>query len=131
MAQLDIVDVGHAYAPGVEEERWALKPLKPTFESGKTYALVGPSGCGKSTLLNILSGLVRPSRGRVLFDGADVTVLPAKAHNIAQVFQFPSSASRRRSTTTSRSRCSAGAGTRRGSTPRSGRSPRPWTCMTG
>ncbi|MFE5919057.1 ABC transporter ATP-binding protein [Streptomyces sp. NPDC056468] len=89
MAQLDIVDVGHAYTPGAEEERWALKPLKLTFESGKTYALVGPSGCGKTTLLNILSGLVRPSRGRVLFDGVDVTALPTKARNIAQVFQFP------------------------------------------
>ncbi|MCX4993565.1 ABC transporter ATP-binding protein [Streptomyces sp. NBC_00568] len=89
MAQLDIVDVGHAYAPGAEQERWALKPLKLTFESGKTYALVGPSGCGKTTLLNILSGLVRPSRGQVLFDGVDVTALPTKARNIAQVFQFP------------------------------------------
>ncbi|MGW0369891.1 ABC transporter ATP-binding protein [Streptomyces coeruleorubidus] len=89
MAQLDIVDVGHAYASGAEEERWALKPLNLTFESGKTYALVGPSGCGKTTLLNILSGLVRPSRGRVLFDGVDVTALPTKARNIAQVFQFP------------------------------------------
>ncbi|MFE5813861.1 ABC transporter ATP-binding protein [Streptomyces sp. NPDC056479] len=89
MAQLDIVDVGHAYAPGTEQERWALKPLNLTFESGKTYALVGPSGCGKTTLLNILSGLVRPSRGRVLFDGVDVTALPTKARNIAQVFQFP------------------------------------------
>lgn len=89
MAQLEIVDVGHAYAPGVEEERWALKPLNLTFESGKTYALVGPSGCGKTTLLNILSGLLRPSRGRVLFDGVDVTALPTRARNIAQVFQFP------------------------------------------
>ncbi|MEV1054191.1 ABC transporter ATP-binding protein [Streptomyces sp. NPDC049887] len=89
MAQLDIVDVGHAYAPGVEEERWALKPLRLTFEPGKTYALVGPSGCGKTTLLNILSGLVRPSRGKVLFDGVDVTDRPTKARNIAQVFQFP------------------------------------------
>ncbi|MFF3207446.1 ABC transporter ATP-binding protein [Streptomyces sp. NPDC002962] len=89
MAQLDIVDVGHAYTPGAEEEQWALKPLKLTFESGKTYALVGPSGCGKTTLLNILSGLVRPSRGQVLFDGVDVTALPTKARNIAQVFQFP------------------------------------------
>ncbi|UYQ60123.1 ABC transporter ATP-binding protein [Streptomyces peucetius] len=59
------------------------------FEAGKTYALVGPSGCGKTTLLNILSGLVRPSQGQILFDGADVTALPTKTRNIAQVFQFP------------------------------------------
>ncbi|MEV4685625.1 ABC transporter ATP-binding protein [Streptomyces kurssanovii] len=89
MTRLDIVDVGHSYMPGAEEERWALKPLRLTFEAGKTYALVGPSGCGKTTLLNILSGLVRPSQGHILFDGADVTALPTRARNIAQVFQFP------------------------------------------
>ncbi|MCT9928970.1 ABC transporter ATP-binding protein [Planotetraspora sp. A-T 1434] len=89
MAQVDIIDVGHSYTPDAEEERWALKPLRLTFEAGKTYALVGPSGCGKTTLLNILSGLVTPSQGRVVFDGLDVTRLPTKARNIAQVFQFP------------------------------------------
>ncbi|MFF4229361.1 ABC transporter ATP-binding protein [Streptomyces sp. NPDC001820] len=89
MAQLDIVDVGHSYTPGAEENQWALKPLRLTFEAGKTYALVGPSGCGKTTLLNILSGLVKPSQGQILFDGVDVTALPTKARNIAQVFQFP------------------------------------------
>lgn len=89
MAQLEIVDVGHSYAPGVATERWALKPLRLTFEAAKTYALVGPSGCGKTTLLNILSGLVKPSHGQVLFDGVDVTAQPTKARNIAQVFQFP------------------------------------------
>jgi glycerol transport system ATP-binding protein len=51
--------------------------------------LTGPSGCGKTTLLNIISGLVRPSEGRVLFDDEDVTDKPTAARNIAQVFQFP------------------------------------------
>ena len=74
MTQLDIVDVGHSYAHRVDEAQWALKPLRLTFEAGKTYALVGPSGCGKTTLLNILSGLVRPSQGQVLFDAARVAV---------------------------------------------------------
>ncbi|MDH2391752.1 ABC transporter ATP-binding protein [Streptomyces sp. HNM0663] len=89
MAQLDIVDVGHSYVPAADQEEWALKPLRLTFEAGRTYALVGPSGCGKTTLLNILSGLVRPSHGRVLFDGVDVTGRPTRDRNIAQVFQFP------------------------------------------
>ena len=53
------------------------------------YALLGPSGCGKTTLLNIISGLVIPSEGRLLFDDTDVTHLPTKERNIAQVFQFP------------------------------------------
>jgi ABC-type sugar transport systems, ATPase components len=39
------------------------------WEDGGAYALLGPSGCGKTTLLNIISGLIRPSQGRVLFDG--------------------------------------------------------------
>ena len=56
---------------------------------GGAYALLGPSGCGKTTLLNIISGLVRPTRGRMLFDDRDVTDLPTEARNIAQVFQFP------------------------------------------
>ena len=60
--------------------------------SGKTvaaYALLGPSGCGKTTLLNVISGLVRPSEGRVLFDETDVTGLPTGKRRIAWVFQFP------------------------------------------
>ena len=56
---------------------------------GRAYALLGPSGCGKTTLLNIISGLVIPSEGRLLFDDVDVTRLPTEKRNIAQVFQFP------------------------------------------
>ena len=52
---------------------YALKPLQFAFEDGGAYALLGPSGCGKTTLLNIISGLLRPSEGRVLFDRRDVT----------------------------------------------------------
>ena len=59
------------------------------WENGGAYALLGPSGCGKTTLLNIISGLVIPTRGRVLFDSRDVTTLPTERRNIAQVFQFP------------------------------------------
>ena len=60
-----------------------------TWRDGGTYALLGPSGCGKSTMLNIISGLLRPSEGRVLFDGQDVTALDTGRRNIAQVFQVP------------------------------------------
>ncbi len=51
--------------------------------------MLGPSGCGKTTLLNIISGLINPSEGRILFDGTDVTHLTTQQRNIAQVFQFP------------------------------------------
>ncbi len=70
-------------------ESFALKPVTMTWRQGGAYALLGPSGCGKTTLLNIISGIVTPSRGKILFDGTDVTPLSTQKRNIAQVFQFP------------------------------------------
>jgi glycerol transport system ATP-binding protein len=52
---------------------WALKRLDLDFADGGAFALLGPSGCGKTTLLNLISGLLRPTEGRILFDGLDVT----------------------------------------------------------
>ena len=91
MAQITLDDIGHAYAGGrpADQNAYALKPLHHVWEAGKAYALLGPSGCGKTTLLNIISGLVIPSQGRLLFDDRDVTRLPTEQRNIAQVFQFP------------------------------------------
>lgn len=92
MARVDLKDIAHSYLPAPAAEReadWALKPLNHVWEDGGAYALLGPSGCGKTTLLNIISGLVTPTRGRVLFGGEDVTGLPTARRNIAQVFQFP------------------------------------------
>ena len=86
MAEIHLQSLAHAYAPG---GGYALEPLDMTWRHGGTYALLGPSGCGKSTLLNIISGLLRPSEGRVLFDGRDVTTLGTGQSNIAQVFQVP------------------------------------------
>jgi len=90
MARIDLQKIAHAYAPNPKGSAdYALQPLDHVWEDGGAYALLGPSGCGKSTLLNVISGLLRPSEGRVLFDGRDVTDLPTKERNIAQVFQFP------------------------------------------
>ncbi len=89
MARIDL-DLAHAYKPAPQrDEDYALLPLKMSFADGGAYALLGPSGCGKTTMLNIVSGLVTPSQGRVLFDGKDVTALTPQQRNIAQVFQFP------------------------------------------
>ena len=89
MAHIQL-DLAHAYRPNPQrDEDYALLPLKMSFRDGGAYALLGPSGCGKTTLLNIVSGLVKPSHGRVTFDGADVTARTPQQRNIAQVFQFP------------------------------------------
>ena len=90
MARIELAGLAHSYhANPSQASDYALRPMDMTWTDGGAYALLGPSGCGKTTLLNIISGLVKPSQGKVLFDGKDVTNLPTEARNIAQVFQFP------------------------------------------
>jgi glycerol transport system ATP-binding protein len=89
MARITLDGIAHAYGRPQTEQDYALKKLDHVWEQGMAYALLGPSGCGKTTLLNIISGLVTPSEGRLLFDERDVTRLPTEQRNIAQVFQFP------------------------------------------
>ena len=90
MARIDLVDLAHSYGGNdAPLESFALKPVTMTWRQGGAYALLGPSGCGKTTLLNLISGIVTPSRGKILFDGADITPLSTQKRNIAQVFQFP------------------------------------------
>ena len=90
MAKITLDHLGHAYVENpTSQEDWALKEITVDWTDGGAYALLGPSGCGKTTLLNIISGLLTPSKGKVLFDGRDVTALPPDERNIAQVFQFP------------------------------------------
>ncbi|MCP3671486.1 MAG: ABC transporter ATP-binding protein [Gammaproteobacteria bacterium] len=90
MAKITLDQVRHSYAQNPDDDLdWALKEVDVTWSDGGAYALLGPSGCGKTTLLNIISGLLRPSRGRVLFDDRDITDIPSDKRHIAQVFQFP------------------------------------------
>ncbi len=90
MSSIDLNNIAHTYKKNPENDSdWALKKIHNIWEDGGAYALLGPSGCGKTTLLNIISGLLTPTKGKVLYDGKDVTALPPEKRNIAQVFQFP------------------------------------------
>lgn len=90
MARINVNHVRHSYLPNPRTDAdFALREVHHTFEDGGAYALLGPSGCGKTTLLNIISGLLHPSHGQLLFNGRDVTTLSTQERNIAQVFQFP------------------------------------------
>lgn len=90
MAKITLDKLRHSYlAKPSGADDYALKEVDLDWDDGGAYALLGPSGCGKTTLLNIISGLLTPTEGRVLFDDVDVTVLPPDSRNIAQVFQFP------------------------------------------
>src|ERR1041384_7752332 len=90
MPPIDLVDLAHSYSGNdAPQDSFALKPVTMTWRQGGAYALLGPSGCGKTTLLNLISGIVTPSRGKILFDGTDITEFTTQKRNIAQVFQFP------------------------------------------
>ena len=94
MALIHLDKLRHSYRakPRPEAEApadWALRGLDLKWADGGAYALLGPSGCGKTTLLNLISGLLRPTEGRILFGERDVTLLEPGERNIAQVFQFP------------------------------------------
>jgi glycerol transport system ATP-binding protein len=90
MARIDLDHIRHAYTDNPKSDAdFALKEVHHTFDEGGAYALLGPSGCGKTTLLNIISGLIHPWRGKLMFNGRDVTGLSTQERNIAQVFQFP------------------------------------------
>jgi glycerol transport system ATP-binding protein len=90
MAEIRLRNLAHSYSrrPGGAED-YAILEMNHVWEQGGAYALLGPSGCGKTTLLNIISGLLTPSQGEVLFDAKVVNALPPERRNIAQVFQFP------------------------------------------
>ncbi len=90
MAQITLDKLAHSYLPHPKTDAdFALKEIDHVWDDGGAYALLGPSGCGKTTLLNIISGLLVPSKGNILFDGTDITTLQPEQRNIAQVFQFP------------------------------------------
>ena len=65
----------------------ALSDVSLDVRSGEFFTLLGPSGCGKTTLLRCIAGFEKPSQGRILFNGSDVTQLPPWEKNIGFVFQ--------------------------------------------
>lgn len=64
-----------------------VKDVSVKVEEGEFLTLLGPSGCGKSTLLRMIAGLDRPTEGRVILGGEDITLLPPGQRNMAMVFQ--------------------------------------------
>ncbi len=71
----------------------AVNDLSLSFEQGEFAAIVGPSGCGKTTLLNLIGGLDKPTDGKILIDGTDITTFSIgqltdlRLWNIGFVFQ--------------------------------------------
>src|SRR5438874_4119820 len=76
------------------EEVHALRESTWEVKTGQAVAIMGPSGCGKTTLLNLLGGVDRPTTGRILIDGRDITAMNERTlekHRLLKVgfvFQF-------------------------------------------
>ncbi len=77
--------------PGRDRKRrsevTAVSHMSLAIPDGQLLALLGPSGCGKSTVLNLISGLLQPTEGRILFGEEDVTSQPPEKRGIGLVFQ--------------------------------------------
>ncbi|MDR3597635.1 ABC transporter ATP-binding protein [Clostridium sp.] len=71
MSLLKVSDISMNYH-SVKGETPALKDISFEVKDGEFISILGPSGCGKSTLLNIMSGLLEPSKGEVLYKGEDI-----------------------------------------------------------
>jgi len=65
----------------------AVDDVSLSIRKGEIFALLGASGCGKSTLLRVLGGFEKPTKGRVILDGQDITDLPPYERPINMMFQ--------------------------------------------
>ena len=70
-----------------KEETVAVQDLDITIPAGKLIGLLGPSGCGKSTTLYMISGLLKPTSGKIFFGDSEVTNIPPEKRGIGLVFQ--------------------------------------------
>lgn len=65
----------------------ALKDINIHVQEGQFYTFLGPSGCGKTTTLRTITGFIKPTQGRVVVKGKDITDMPVEKRNIGMVFQ--------------------------------------------
>ena len=90
MAKVTLKNLSHSYLKKQEKDSdFVLTNINIDLGDGGAYALLGPSGCGKTTLLSLISGLLTPTKGEVLFNNKNVTQLNPVQRDIAQIFQFP------------------------------------------
>jgi thiamine transport system ATP-binding protein len=70
----------------IAQEDWRMT-VDLAIAAGSTTAVMGPSGAGKSTILNTIAGFIEPVRGRVLWNGRDITALPPAERPVTLLFQ--------------------------------------------
>ena len=65
----------------------AVDDLNLSIDAGEFVSLLGPSGCGKTTTIRLIAGFLRPTSGRVVVSGREITHMPPERRNIGMVFQ--------------------------------------------
>jgi ABC-type branched-subunit amino acid transport system ATPase component len=86
MPVLETIDLNRRFGGLV-----ATKQVSLRVEKGARHALIGPNGAGKTTLINLLTGVLRPTSGRILLEGQDITALPPHRRvllGMARTFQI-------------------------------------------
>lgn len=87
MSKLELKNVSKVFEKNEEDEKThALKNINLSIDNNEFVSIVGPSGCGKSTMLRLISGLIRPSQGKILLDGKEIEKPSSKK---GMVFQKP------------------------------------------
>lgn len=83
MKGLELVDIVFGYEKGIP----ILEGLDLRVEVGEIASLLGSSGSGKTTVLNLIAGFLRPTKGRIILNGKEITDLPARKRGVGFVFQ--------------------------------------------
>lgn len=93
MSLLRTEDLRHVYSPGTPFCQTALDGVSFELEAGEFVGIIGHTGSGKSTLLQELNGLLKPTGGKVFYEGADIHAkgyrLSELRFRVGMVFQYP------------------------------------------
>ena len=79
---IQLIDISKSF-----DGQMVLDELNLSIHENEFVTLLGPSGCGKTTTLRILGGFTNPDKGRVVFDGLDITQIPPNKRQLNTVFQ--------------------------------------------
>ena len=90
---IKIENLSHIYMPGTPFEKKALDNINIDIQDGEFVALIGHTGSGKSTLIQHINGLLKPTTGKIIIDGTDITLKSSKLSDVRKkvglVFQYP------------------------------------------
>ena len=70
--QLELINVGLTYQT-ITDEIKAIDSLSFNCNQGEFLSIIGPSGCGKTTILSLIAGLIKPTKGKIILDGKEIT----------------------------------------------------------